>query len=189
MRTRTNVMFLTVCAVLGCGSKQAADFSRFHGIYRIDSHTFNASACDAEGNAVSGSDPLLVLFSMFAMNVGNFAVAESCSDVAACRGRAKNPVPMVMTAADFDASFSTVASDGQGLTGTSFGLETSGQVAHVDENVLVRTDEEIRIEMRQYVLSCEINGGKCDENATIAAASSTPCKALRVVVATFQEGL
>jgi hypothetical protein len=189
MSLRRSATLLSVCLAMGCQSKEETDFSRFHGIYRTGFDTFNPSTCDTVGEGVVGSRPLLVLYSFFAMNTGKIAIADSCSDVAACQDRAKNPVVTVETAGDFSCTFSALSSDGQGLTGAWFSPEISGSTAEVEQSVLLKTGDDLHIEVRQHQVPCQMKGGECDEKATIAAAASTTCKSLRVVDATFQERL
>ena len=185
-----SALLLAACLCAGCETKSSIDFSPFHGLYRIDSDTLNPNACDAEGAAVAGSKPLLVIFSLLTLEYGNLALADSCTDPVACRARAANPVASIGTAADFGATFSRITSDGQGLTGTSFSLDiTTGLYAQVGDNLLVRSGGGIRIETRNHELPCQTSGGKCDQTATIAAAASAPCTDFRVVNATFQEPL
>ena len=189
MRPGTQVLVVAAALLAGCDHGSSVDFSPFEGLYQIDSHTSNTNACDAEGPAVAGSDPMLVIFAYFAANVGDFAEADSCSDAAACRQRAANPVPTVVSAAYFDANFTSPTADGRGLTGASFSQDPSGTSAEVTQNLLTKTGNAIRIEKRRYQVPCQMRDGACDRAATIAAASSAPCTELRMVTASFLERL
>lgn len=182
-------MVATVCWLAGCHGGSSVDFSPFEGLYRLDSYTLNANGCDAEGPAVSGADPMLVVFSFFAANVGSFAEADSCADAAACRQRAAHPVPSVAAAGCFGAHFTAVTADGQGLAGTSFSQDLDGTIAQVINHALRKSANGIHIASRIYELPCQTRDGKCDQSATVAVTATAPCHELRAVTATFLERL
>ncbi len=186
MRFRWRVWSLLALSCAACGGQSSVDFSAFHGIYGVSAHTRNQAACDVEGDAVAGGDAFMVLYTS---RYQKRAMVRSCSDFTVCREQAASDGAMVLTTAAFAPEFDRISADQQGLTGTSFGLEYGTQTAHVSQNVLSKTGQDIRIEMRNHVLACVTKGSDCDEAATIAAAASTPCLELRVVGATFAQGL
>ena len=188
MDARSIARLLTLCLLAGCGSTKSVDLSPFVGLYQLDTHTLNPSGCEVEGSPVAGSQSLAVVFPLSSLNVGVIARAEDCADPADCRTLATSTMPGPMSAANFAAYFSQVTADGQGLTGTSFGLDGDG-IAYVTDNTLQRTGNAVRIEMRTHVLPCQMSGSKCDKTATIAAAPGAPCSELRIAAGTFLERL
>jgi hypothetical protein len=189
MCARSLIGLLSACLLAACGSHTSVDLSAFVGLYQVDAHTLNPSGCDVEGDPVAGSQSLFVIFPASALNTGVLAEADDCTDPADCRSLASSLAARPMSAANFAADFSQVTADGQGMAGTTFGLETSGTIAHVVDNALRKNGNTVRIEMRTYVLPCQMSGGKCDKTATVAAAASAPCSELRIVAGTFLERL
>jgi len=184
--SRRDLLLLSALLWAGCASKSSVDFSAFHGVYLAGSHTWNPTSCDSEGSAVSGADALMVLYSSAYRNC---AVACACVDLADCRDQAATDGARPMTSSDFAADFQQISADRRQLTGTSFGVERDTLVAHVTENVLAKSGESIRIEMRSHVVPCQTHEGECDRPATIAIAAGAPCSEFRVVNATFAEPL
>jgi hypothetical protein len=171
-----------------CGTKSSTDFSDFHGIYRIDSYTWNQASCDAEGDAVSGARPYMVIFTVRFPGLDPDAEADSCSDPATCQDRAVNQPVMAMGSKDFTADFQQISADHTSLLGHSIMTDFDGSMAAVADNLLVRIGSGIRLEMRsREELPCVKSAGKCDPTATIAAAAAVPCTELRVVTATFEQ--
>ncbi|HJX53121.1 MAG TPA: hypothetical protein VJ801_10180 [Polyangia bacterium] len=160
------------------------DFSPYAGIYQVISDTLNENGCAAEGGTAWNAISILVLFPTSRFDHGNELAAIDCASASDCRARATSLGPL---AGSFFADF-TQAEANQSLTGTSFGTDSSN-VAHVANNVLVKTGDQIRIEQREYLVPCTMTGGRCDRPAAINAAASAPCAHLRVISAIFQESL
>ena len=198
MRSEMSMVALAALLIAGCESSKSVDFSPFQGIYQIDSHTLNSSACDVEGTPVAGSQPLLVLFPYFVVSLGSFATANPCADATACRDRAANPAATAIVVADIAAQFAPlffqVTADG--LTGSV--IETcctgaSGQTncgeAGGEEDKLVKDGSTIRIEIREWDWTGTVaQAGMCQATKAARALAGT-CSNLRVVNATFQEAL
>jgi hypothetical protein len=182
-------MAAVACLLAGCSQSSSPDFSRFLGLYRLDSHALNANDCTAAGPAVAGSAPLLVVYSFFAANVGTIAIADSCNDAAACRARAAHPVPTIVTSADLEAQFKSLTSDGQGLIGEWASPDLAGTTFEIEHDVLTKTGAAIGIEVRRYAVPCQMRDGQCDAAATVAAATLDQCIELRTAAATWQEPL
>ena len=168
----------------GASQPPGPDFSPYAGIYQVISDTINENGCAADGGTAWNAISMLVLFPTSRFGNGDELAVIDCASASGCRATSTS---QGIIPAAFSADFSRVEAD-QSLTGTSFGTD-SANVAHVANNVLVKTSDQIRIEQREYLVPCTMTGGKCDRQAAVNAAASAPCANLRVVSANFQESL
>jgi hypothetical protein len=189
MRSAMKRVSLAALLIMGCGSGKSADFSPFQGIYQVDSHTLNPSACESEGSPVAGSPPLLVIFTrVFG------ATALSCDDATNCREIGTMQGPILISPNDLWAHFVQVTPDGLwGSEITTCCPSTSGQSqcqeARGRDNRLVKDGSKIRLEIRAMVPSKAVSQfADCSSQPTDRALAGT-CAALEVVNASFYQAL